>query len=330
MQIDVTHDVFKLAQVFTISRGSRTEAKVLTVCLTDGHVSGWGECVPYARYGETLESVEAQIRALPENFNRQSLYDLLEPGAARNAVDCALWDLEAKQRGKRVWELAGLPAPVPEVTAYTLSLDTPEAMEKQAAEHGWAAVHAELAKVDPAAGLRIHPNDPQRLQRALEVYRLTGQSLSDLQREQENTAARFKGPLLQMALQPYSRALLHQRIELRFRQMLDKGLIEEVRELISEPGTADVPAMRAAGYRQVIDHLRGDLSYEQMVERSVIATRQLAKRQLTWLRSWPDLLMLEASEPDYAGELLAKNGGERSIFDQALQISQHFLLNRDD
>jgi len=203
-------------------------------------------------------------------------------------------------------------------------------IEKQAAEHGWAAIHAELAKVDPAAGLRIHPNDPQRLQRALEVYRLTGQSLSDLQREQENTAARFKGPLLQMALQPYSRALLHQRIELRFRQMLDQGLIEEVRELISEPGTADVPAMRAAGYRQVIDHLRGDLSYEQMVERSVIATRQLAKRQLTWLRSWPDLLKLEASEPDYAGKLLARNGDERSIFDQALQISQHFLLNRDD
>ena len=108
MHIDVTHDVFKLAQVFTISRGSRTEAKVLTVRLTDGQVSGWGECVPYARYDETLESVEAQVRALPENFNRGSLYELLEPGAARNAVDCALWDLEAKQAGKAVWELAGL------------------------------------------------------------------------------------------------------------------------------------------------------------------------------------------------------------------------------
>lgn len=135
MQIDVAHDVFKLAQVFTISRGSRTEAKVLTVCLTDGHVSGWGECVPYARYGETMESVEAQIRALPAGFTRQSLYDLLEPGAARNAVDCALWDLEAKQAGKPVWDLAGLGKPGPEITAYTLSLDTPEKMQKQAAEN---------------------------------------------------------------------------------------------------------------------------------------------------------------------------------------------------
>ncbi|MFK8019670.1 MAG: tRNA (adenosine(37)-N6)-dimethylallyltransferase MiaA [Pseudomonadales bacterium] len=203
-------------------------------------------------------------------------------------------------------------------------------IEKQAAEQGWPALHAELSKVDPAAGQRIHPNDPQRLQRALEVYRLTGQSLSDLQRQQHSTAARYKGPLLQMALQPYSRALLHQRIELRFRQMLDLGLVEEVRTLVSEPGVADLPAMRAAGYRQVIDHLRGDLSYEQMIERGVIATRQLAKRQLTWLRNWPDLLKLQASEHDYEGGLTANNGEESSIFDQALQISQHFFLNRDD
>ena len=102
MQIEVTHDVFQLAQVFTISRGSRTEAKVLTVRVSDGLVSGWGECVPYARYGETLDSVEAQIKALPESFDRQTLFELLEPGAARNAVDCALWDLEAKQAGKPV------------------------------------------------------------------------------------------------------------------------------------------------------------------------------------------------------------------------------------
>ena len=137
MHIDVTADVFKLAQVFTIARGSRTEAKVLTVHLDDGVHKGWGECVPYARYGESLESVTDQIMGLPGDVTRSALYDLLPAGAARNAVDCALWDLEAKQRGKRVWELAGLPAPVPEVTAYTLSLDTPEAMEKQAAEHAF-------------------------------------------------------------------------------------------------------------------------------------------------------------------------------------------------
>lgn len=137
MRIDVSHDVFKLAQVFTIARGSRTEAKVLTVHLDDGTHKGWGECVPYARYGESLDSVTDQIKGLPGDVTRQALYDLLPAGAARNAVDCALWDIEAKRVGKRVWELAGLSAPTPEITAYTLSLDTPEAMQAQASEHAF-------------------------------------------------------------------------------------------------------------------------------------------------------------------------------------------------
>ena len=137
MQITVTPDTFRLAQVFTISRGSRTEAKVLTVRIADGFISGWGECVPYARYDESLESVTAQIEGLSGPVTRQALYDLLPAGAARNAVDCALWDLEAKKAGKRVWELAGLPEPGPEITAYTLSLDTPEAMQAQAAKNAF-------------------------------------------------------------------------------------------------------------------------------------------------------------------------------------------------
>ena len=137
MQIDVTRDVFKLAQVFTIARGSRTEAQVLTVKLNDGQHVGWGECVPYARYGESLQSVTDEIMGLPDAFSRFDLYDLLPAGAARNAVDCALWDLEAKRAGKPVWELAGLEAPGPEITAYTLSLDTPEAMKAQAALHAF-------------------------------------------------------------------------------------------------------------------------------------------------------------------------------------------------
>ena len=130
MQIEVTQDVFPLAQVFRISRGARTEAHVLTVTL-DG--IGRGECVPYARYEETLESVTAQIRGLPADVTRESLQELLPAGAARNAVDCAFWDYAAKQAGKRVWDILGLPAPLPELTAFTLSLDTPDAMEIQAA-----------------------------------------------------------------------------------------------------------------------------------------------------------------------------------------------------
>ncbi|MGH1464509.1 MAG: N-acetyl-D-Glu racemase DgcA [Cognatishimia sp.] len=135
MKVTVTPDTFRLAQVFTISRGSRTEAKVLTVEIEKDGILGRGECVPYARYNETLESVTKEIESLPKVFNRESLQDLLPAGAARNAVDCALWDLEAKSAGKPVWELAGLAEPKPEITAYTLSLDTPENMRRQASEH---------------------------------------------------------------------------------------------------------------------------------------------------------------------------------------------------
>lgn len=155
MKISVERDVFRLAQVFTISRGSRTEAKVLTVRLSDGTVRGWGECVPYARYGETLESVAAQIEGLPERFDPADLIDLLPAGAARNAVDCALWDLEAKRTGRRVWDLAGMAAPGPEITAYTLSLDTPQAMQEQAVRNA----HRPLLKIKLGT-----PDDMPRLE----------------------------------------------------------------------------------------------------------------------------------------------------------------------
>ena len=155
MQVEVSRDVFRLAQVFTISRGSRTEAQVLTVRITDGAYQGWGECVPYARYDETLASVEAEIAGLPKMFTRQALMDHLPAGAARNAVDCALWDLEAKRAGKRVWDLAGLATPGPEITAYTLSLASPEAMQAQAAENA----HRPLLKIKLGT-----PDDMPRLE----------------------------------------------------------------------------------------------------------------------------------------------------------------------
>ena len=155
MRIEVARDVFPLAQVFTISRGSRTETKVLTVTVTDGEFVGRGECVPYARYDETLESVEAQIRGLPTDFGRVGLAGLLPAGAARNAVDCALWDLECKRSGRRAWDLAGLPVPGPEVTAYTLSLGTPDSMRDQAAKNA----HRPLLKIKLGT-----PDDMPRLE----------------------------------------------------------------------------------------------------------------------------------------------------------------------
>ncbi|MEJ6478136.1 MAG: dipeptide epimerase, partial [Octadecabacter sp.] len=155
MVISVREDVFRLAEVFTISRGSRTEAKVLTVHVDRGGVTGWGECVPYARYGETLQSVAAQVRGLPPEIDRGALQDALPAGAARNAVDCALWDLAAKQAGKRVWELAGLAAPQPVITAFTLSLGEPDAMEAAARKHA----HRPLLKIKLGT-----PDDMARLE----------------------------------------------------------------------------------------------------------------------------------------------------------------------
>jgi len=137
--LTITRDTFRLKQTFTISRGSRTEAEVLTVQLTDGEYVGRGECYPYARYGESLDSVTAQIKAiesdLAEGLDTKNLQSLMPAGAARNAVDCALWDLAAKRSNTPVWQLAGLPEPKPVVTAYTLSLDTPDAMRASAEDN---------------------------------------------------------------------------------------------------------------------------------------------------------------------------------------------------
>jgi len=137
LRIRSREEVFPIAGTFTISRGSRTEARVVTVEVHGDVARGRGECVPYARYGETVESVITQLedvaREAGQGLSRNSLRDLLPAGAARNALDAALWDLEAKAAGRRAWEVAGLPAPGPVTTAYTLSLDTPDAMAEKAA-----------------------------------------------------------------------------------------------------------------------------------------------------------------------------------------------------
>ena len=144
MKITAVPETFRLAETFTISRGSRDAAEVLTVTFTDQGIEGRGECVPYARYGETMESVAAQVHSVGGPIDQQTLYDQMPAGAARNAVDCAFWDLWAKSEGKRAWKLiADMAAPGPVVTAFTLSLDTPEKMQAAAAKHA----HRPLLKV---------------------------------------------------------------------------------------------------------------------------------------------------------------------------------------
>ena len=143
MSVTATPEAFRLAETFTISRGSRDVAEVLTVTATGDGVAGRGECVPYARYGETMGGVRDAVLGLAEGVTRTALQELLPPGAARNAVDCALWDQEAKAAGRRVWQLAGLALPEPVVTAYTLSLDAPDRMEAAAIRHA----HRPLLKI---------------------------------------------------------------------------------------------------------------------------------------------------------------------------------------
>lgn len=159
--------------------------------------------------------------------------------------------------------------------------DVRAALAREADRRGLAALHSDLDTVDPEAARRIHPNDPQRVLRALEVHRISGRPISSYRGNGEALPYRT----LRLAVAPANRAVLHERIDRRFRAMLDAGLIPEVERLLQRPGiTFEQPALRAVGYRQVADYVTGRLDYATMIERAATATRQLAKRQLTWLR----------------------------------------------
>lgn len=157
-------------------------------------------------------------------------------------------------------------------------------LEAEARVQGWAVLHRRLAAVDPAAARRIHPRDPQRIQRALEVYELTGRPLSELLGTQPRRPLPYR--LLKLAYAPANRATLHQRIERRFLDMLARGFEAEVRALWARGDlTPELPSMRCVGYRQMLKYLFAEYTFEEMLQCGIIATRQLAKRQLTWLRS---------------------------------------------
>lgn len=177
--------------------------------------------------------------------------------------------------------LADMPEADPDIRAQ---------IERDAAQFGWPFIHQQLAEIDPDVAAEIHPNHSQRLSRALEVYRASGKTMSELRRAQASTSAELfseRFNLVQIAIAPRDRAVLHERIALRFNKMIEAGLIDEVQALYRRGDLhADLPAIRAVGYRQVWDFIEGRLSYADMIERGIIATRQLAKRQFTWLRGW--------------------------------------------
>ena len=186
-----------------------------------------------------------------------------------------------------------------------------EKIEAQAAAIGWDVLHQKLQQFDPVAAEKIHPNNPQRLMRALEVYELTGVPLGEHWRRQAEQkgadAEEFPYRLHSFAVAPQDRALLHERIERRFHLMLEQGLVEEVAKFYQRGNlTADLPSIRAVGYRQVWRYLEGTISYDEMVHEGIVATRQLAKRQMTWLRKWKDLVWLESSAANLSADILKK------------------------
>ena len=169
-------------------------------------------------------------------------------------------------------------------------------IQQQADTEGWSSLHKELQKIDPKTAERLHPNHSQRIQRALEVYRITGVSLSDLQQQSEGGIEDIYD-VQQYALIPQNRALLHQRIEQRFIAMMEAGFEDEVRKLYQRGDLqADMPSIRAAGYSQLWSYLEGQLSLDEAVERAIIATRQLSKRQQTWLRNWPNCQQISVDD----------------------------------
>ena len=231
---------------------------------------------------EPYSAAEFREDALGEmaDITRQGRIPLLAGGT--------LLYFRALERG-----LSEMPQADPEVRAR---------LEREAEAVGWAALHARLAAVDPQAGARIHANDPQRIQRALEVYELTGQPISAF--HDSGRTADFPYEAIKLVLAPADRELMQSRIEARFRRMLEAGFIDEVRALCQR-GDLDtgLPAMRAVGYRQVRAYLDGQIDHEEMVRRAVIATRQYAKRQLTWLRSETGATWFDAENPTVSSEI---------------------------
>ena len=235
------------------------------------------------------------------------LIDILDPSEAYSAADFradALREMaEITARNKIPLLVGGTMmyfkalleglSPLPPADA-----DVRQRIEAQATESGWESLHAQLREIDPVAALRIHPNDPQRLSRALEVFFISGKTLTELTKISGETLPYH---VHQFAIAPSRRELLHERIEQRFSQMLLNGFEDEVRTLKARGDLhTDLPSIRCVGYRQMWSYLSGETDYDEMVYRGVCATRQLAKRQMTWLRGWEGVEWMDTEKPDEA------------------------------
>ena len=231
-----------------------------------------------------------------------------EPYSASNFCQDAKALMQQSVENKRIPLLAGgtmlyynalqhglsqLPEANPEIRAKIQAI---------ADDLGWEHVHELLAEVDPDSAARIHPNDPQRINRAYEVYLLTGQTMTTWYQLDQGESLPYN--TLKIIIAPADRSILHERIALRFHQMLNQGFLDEMRTLMANPRNHDeLPSMRSVGYRQAWEHLEGKTSREDFIFKGIAATRQLAKRQLTWLRKEPDAIWLDPMEPNYLNQL---------------------------
>ena len=263
----------------------------------------------------TAKPDQATLRVAPHR-----LIDIRDPSDAYSAAqfrDDALQEIQKIFQQKKVPLLVGGTMLYFRVLQQGLShLPSADAavrkkMTEQATQSSWPAMHERLMKVDPLAAARIHPHDSQRIQRALEVYELTGKNLTAWQQASDLSLPNYS--FYNLVVAPADRTILHARIAQRFKQMLSDGFVEEVKRVQARGDlTLEMPAIRSVGYRQVWEYLQGRYTYDEMQERGIIATRQLAKRQLTWLRSWPDVRWFDSETPDLY-EQVAR------CFSQALQ-----------
>lgn len=240
------------------------------------------------------------------------LIDIIDPIESYSAADFVLDAVEQSQeilaKGKTPLLVGGTMmyfnalqkglAEMPQADAELRAL-----IENEASEKGWVAMHEQLQVFDPEAASRIHPNDPQRLQRAIEVYRLTGKTMTQFWAQQEAVSLPFE--MINMAVMPKERSVLHERIEQRFYDMMDQGFLAEVEGFYHRGDlTIDMPSMRCVGYRQLWQYLDGVDLLDDAIFKGVVASRQLAKRQLTWLRGWEDLMIFDSLSKDLVPEAL--------------------------
>ena len=255
----------------------------------------------------TAKPTEKELQQYPH-----ALIDLLDASESYSAADfCrdALKQIAISRANNRIPVLVGGTmmyfksliegiSPLPEANQ-----EIRKAIETEAATLGWPAMHEQLATFDPVSAERIHANDSQRISRAIEVFRITGNTLTQLSQLKGD---KLEGNVLQFAISTTERSELHERIALRFNQMIDLGFEKEVVKL-KERGDLheDMPAIRCVGYRQMWQYLNDECSHDEMVFRGICATRQLAKRQLTWLRSWPDLHWLTTNDERNLSKVLS-------------------------